>query len=86
MRFTATAHFATATALETALPTLQRGQWISLDGTRGRVVGQGNTAWIAWGETACNPWRFRKMVAGYKRTLTPLEIIRRDELAAFRAF
>jgi hypothetical protein len=42
--------------------------------------------WIAWGKAASNPWLFRKSVAGFKRTLTPLEIIRRNELQAYRAF
>jgi hypothetical protein len=86
MRFTATIRFTSSSDLEASLASLQRGQWIDLDGARGRVVGQGVSAWIAWGKAASNPWLFRKSVAGFKRTLTPLEIIRRNELQAYRAF
>jgi hypothetical protein len=86
MKFTRTITVTNAAELESLMPSLQRGQWITLDGARGRVVGTGNTVWIAWGKAASNPWLFRKSVAGFKRTLTPLEIIRRNELQAYRAF
>lgn len=86
MKFAKTVTVATAADLEARMNTLQRGQWIDLDGARGRVVGAGATVWIAWGKAASNPWLFRKSVAGFKRTLTPLEIIRRNELQAYRAF
>lgn len=86
MKFAKTIAVATSAELEALMPTLQRGQWVNLRGARGRVVGQGASVWIAWGGTASNPYRFRKMCAGFKRTLTPVEIIRRNELQAYRAF
>jgi hypothetical protein len=61
MRFNPTITVETAQDLELLLPSLQRGQWINLDGAKGRVVGQAHSTWVAWGKAAKDRALFTRM-------------------------
>ena len=47
--------------LARVVPTLQRGQWVNMNGIRGRMVGEGQSLWFAWGSSARDAARFSKM-------------------------
>lgn len=63
MRYTATVKISRASELKG----LHAGQWISMDGARGRFmgIGDGGSVWVAWGSTATK--RFAKFASAYKK-------------------
>ena len=63
--FAPTIAFTDVKWLEAALPSLQRGQWVNLNGMRGRVVGQGASTWIAWGRAARDCKAFKRMCGAF---------------------
>lgn len=65
MKFAKTIAFDNPADLEILLPSLPRGQWIALDGAKGRVVGMGFSVWVAWGPTARNAKHFARMCTAF---------------------